>query len=53
MHRVFNCGIGMIIVVSPADAARAPAMRARAGGKVWRIGTVTRRPKGAPQTLVT
>ncbi len=53
MHRVFNCGIGMIIVVSPADAARAQAMLARAGEKVWRIGTVTRRPKGAPQTLVT
>ena len=53
MHRVFNCGIGLIIVVSPKDAARAQAMLTRAGEKVWRIGEVTRRPKGAPQTIVT
>jgi len=53
MHRVFNSGIGLIIVVSPKDAARAQTALTRAGEKVWRIGEVTRRPKGAPQTLVT
>jgi phosphoribosylformylglycinamidine cyclo-ligase len=52
MHRVFNCGIGLIIVVSPADASRAQAMLTRAGERVWRIGEVTRRPRGAPQTVV-
>ena len=53
MHRVFNCGIGLIIVVSPKDAARAQAMLTRAGEKVWRIGEIARRPKGTPQTIVT
>ncbi len=52
MHRVFNCGIGLIIVVSPTDAARAQAMLARAGEKVWSIGRVERRRRGAPQTIV-
>ncbi len=53
MHRVFNCGIGLIIVVSPSDAARAQALLKRAGEKVWRIGEVMRRARGAAQTIVT
>jgi phosphoribosylformylglycinamidine cyclo-ligase len=53
MHRVFNCGIGLIIVVDPRDAARAQALLKRAGETVWRIGEVTRRARGAPQTIVT
>lgn len=52
MHRVFNCGIGMIIVVSPRDASRAQVLLTRSGEKVWRIGEVTRRARGAPQTIV-
>jgi len=53
MHRVFNCGIGMVIVVAARDAARAQALLARAGERVWRIGEVARRTKGQPQTVVT
>ena len=52
MHRVFNCGIGMIIVVDARDAARAQALLTRAGERVWRIGEVVRRVRGAPQTVV-
>jgi phosphoribosylformylglycinamidine cyclo-ligase len=52
MHRVFNCGIGLILVVSAKDAKRAQAMLKRAGEKVWRIGEVVRRARGAPQTVV-
>ena len=52
MHRVFNCGIGMIIVVNARDAAKAQTMLTRAGERVWRIGEVVRRAKGAPQTVV-
>jgi phosphoribosylformylglycinamidine cyclo-ligase len=52
MHRVFNCGIGMIVVVNARDVSRALSMLTRAGEKVWRIGEVIRRPRGAPQTIV-
>ena len=52
MHRVFNCGIGMIIVVSARDVPRALAMLTRAGERAWRIGEIVRRPRGAPQTVI-
>jgi len=40
MHRVFNCGIGMVLVLAPEDAARA-AEALRAGGEtVYAIGSV-------------
>jgi len=52
MHRVFNCGIGMVVIVAAADAARAQALLKRAGERVWRIGTVRRRRRGEAQTVV-
>ena len=52
MHRVFNCGIGMIIVVNARDAATAQALLTRAGERVWRIGEVARRKRGEAQTIV-
>ncbi len=52
MNRVFNCGIGMILVVAPADAERAAALLAGGGENVYRIGAVVRRAPGAPATVV-
>jgi len=52
MHRVFNCGIGMVVVVAEKDAARAQAMLKRAGEQVWRIGSVRKRRGNEPQTVV-
>jgi phosphoribosylformylglycinamidine cyclo-ligase len=52
MHRVFNCGIGMIVVVAPGDADRARAMLTAAGESVFRIGAVVPRASGAPPTVV-
>ncbi len=52
MHRVFNCGIGMVVIVDPRDAARAQALLTRAGERVWNIGTVRRRRRGEAQTIV-
>ena len=52
MHRVFNCGIGMVVVVAPGDADRAQRMLAAAGETVFRIGTVVPRASGAPPTVV-
>ncbi|MBI4206664.1 MAG: phosphoribosylformylglycinamidine cyclo-ligase [Betaproteobacteria bacterium] len=53
MHRVFNCGIGMVIIVSPAEAATAEALLTEAGETVWRIGAVRRRRGSGPQTIIT
>lgn len=52
MHRVFNCGIGLVIVVDARHAAKAQALLTRAGERVWRIGEVARRAKGQAQTVV-
>ncbi len=52
MHRVFNCGIGMVVIVDAADAAAAEAMLADAGETVQRIGSIVARPAGAAATVV-
>jgi phosphoribosylformylglycinamidine cyclo-ligase len=52
MHRVFNCGIGMVLVVAERDAARAAERLRAAGETVYRIGAIERRPDGAPATVV-
>jgi phosphoribosylformylglycinamidine cyclo-ligase len=52
MHRVFNCGIGMVIVVDPAHAEDAIARLAAAGETVSRIGEIVARPAGAAATVV-
>ncbi len=40
MFRVFNLGIGMVLVVDPAGLAEVLAELRRAGQKAWTIGTV-------------
>ncbi len=40
MLRVFNCGLGMVLVVAADDAEAATAMLAAAGETVFRIGTL-------------
>ena len=52
MHRVFNCGIGMVLVVAQADADATLAALAAAGERAWRIGEIRERPPGAAQTVV-
>ena len=53
MHRVFNCGIGMVIVVDKHDATRAMAQLKKSGERVYRIGEIARRGQGEAQTVVT
>jgi len=53
MHRVFNCGIGMVVIVGAADAERAQQLLAAAGEAVYRIGAIVPRPDGAAATIVT
>ncbi len=52
MHRVFNCGIGMVIVVSADLADKAVAQLREAGEQAWRIGVIRARKDGEAQTLV-
>ena len=52
MHRVFNCGIGMVVVVSQSDEARALDLLRAAGETAWSIGMICRRGQGQPQTIV-
>ncbi len=52
MHRVFNCGIGMVVIVSNQDADAAIAQLAAAGESVSRIGEIRERREGEAQTIV-
>ena len=52
MHRVFNCGIGMVIIVAARDAARAMAFLADAGEQARRIGEIVEAPDSAPRCIV-
>jgi phosphoribosylformylglycinamidine cyclo-ligase len=52
MLRVFNCGIGMALVVAEADAARTQAALREAGESVYRIGRIEARAAGEPPVRV-
>jgi phosphoribosylformylglycinamidine cyclo-ligase len=53
MHRVFNCGIGMILVVAPTHANEAIGILQRAGETAWRIGEIkSRGTDEMPATIV-
>ncbi len=51
MLRTFNCGIGMCVVVSAADAAAAMAQLQESGETVWQIGEIVARAEGAEQVI--
>jgi len=52
MHRVFNCGIGMIVIVAAAHEHEAMRMLTAAGERVYRIGETVARAAGAAPTIV-
>jgi phosphoribosylformylglycinamidine cyclo-ligase len=43
MTRVFNCGIGMVVIVADAEAKSAERLLSEAGETVYRLGRVTPR----------
>jgi phosphoribosylformylglycinamidine cyclo-ligase len=52
MYRVFNCGIGMVIVVAAGDADTVAARLSAAGESVYRIGRIDRREADEAPTIV-
>lgn len=52
MHRVFNCGVGMIVVVAAEHARPAMAQLNAAGETAWLVGSVRQRGEDMPQTVI-
>lgn len=52
MHRVFNCGIGMVVIVSKADATIAVQELQKAGETVYTLGEIRARKDTEAKTLV-
>jgi len=52
MHRVFNCGIGMVVVVAAEHQRSAMSLLQAAGESVYAIGSIAPRGAGEEQTTV-
>jgi phosphoribosylformylglycinamidine cyclo-ligase len=52
MHRVFNCGIGMAVIVAASDVPRAVELLRAQGETVYEIGRIEERKTGQPQTVI-
>jgi phosphoribosylformylglycinamidine cyclo-ligase len=52
MHRTFNCGIGMTLVVAKEDAATALGLLAGLGVEAREVGQIVERSADEPQTVV-
>lgn len=52
MLRVFNCGIGMVVITAESDVERLTATLGTHGETVFRIGAIRERRGAEPQTIV-
>ena len=52
MYRTFNCGIGMVLVVTAAEAKATIDSLAANGVEAFEIGSIVAREEGAAQTVV-
>jgi phosphoribosylformylglycinamidine cyclo-ligase len=52
MWRVFNCGIGMVLIIDPGHAGSAIETLRAAGETVYRIGKIEPRQGDEPQTII-
>ena len=52
MHRTFNCGIGMVMVVAQGDVKEAIDVLAANGAEAFEVGSIVARENGGPQTVV-
>ncbi len=52
MHRTFNCGVGMVVVVPPAQCERALRVLNDNGEQAWLLGEVTDAGAGEPAVTI-
>ena len=52
MHRVFNCGIGMVVVVAPEHERQATEVLVAAGEQVYTVGRIQASEPEQAQTVV-
>lgn len=52
MHRTFNCGIGMVVIVSAQNAEAAKSLLAAESEQVWTIGHIRAQKAGEAATIV-
>ena len=52
MHRTFNCGIGMVLVVPKPQVEGTVALLGESGIPAWEIGAIVAREGASPQTIV-
>jgi len=52
MHRTFNCGVGMVLVVAKKDAQAAIESLKEHGVEAYEIGAIVERKEGEPQAVV-
>ncbi|MBI3773602.1 MAG: phosphoribosylformylglycinamidine cyclo-ligase [Gammaproteobacteria bacterium] len=52
MYRTFNCGIGMIVIVSAHDAEKTLTHLRQAGEQAWPIGTIEAATAPAEQVII-
>ena len=52
MYRVFNCGIGMVVIVAKEDAELAAEQLRATGETVFDLGTIEARAEAQAQTVV-
>ncbi|MBN9123447.1 MAG: phosphoribosylformylglycinamidine cyclo-ligase [Nitrosospira sp. 56-18] len=52
MHRVFNCGVGMVLIVAPEIAGAAMEILHSMGETAWAIGDIRRTTAASLKTIV-
>lgn len=52
MHRVFNCGIGMALIIAPEHADTTIKLLKSTGETAWRIGIIRPRRANEAQTII-
>ena len=52
MHRVFNCGIGMAVILAPEYIDAAMQLLQSTGEIAWRIGIIREQRADEPQTII-